>query len=386
MIEGGGIFHGSHWSDRLRTEVYLKALEKMGYHAIAMGGEEFVFGAEFIKDQIKGLKVPFLSANAYAGKPEELIGIPYVIKELGRVKVAILGLTAPPVKRPATPHWRREPMQAGESSFEVADPLTRAREYLAILKDKVDLVIVVSDLPEKENRILASEFGDIQVILSTRGRAPIENVNGTVIVTARSGYLARLDLYVSSEGRPLRHEIDRIHLSEDIASDPEIKQFISRSFAEGVKNKGVQPAGRQKPSDERLNQEGDNGYAGAENCRRCHEKEYRAWKTTRHARAFETLMQARSQVYPDCFSCHTTGFRPRPPIGRLRGVQCEVCHGPGMQHTINPATSRLRGNVPVSVCMECHNKEITPNFDQQKELFFDKIRHDGMSIKKGQPR
>ncbi|MEW6326522.1 MAG: hypothetical protein AB1487_02845 [Thermodesulfobacteriota bacterium] len=73
-------------------------------------------------------------------------------------------------------------------------------------------------------------------------------------------------------------------------------------------------------------------------------------------------------------------------MGRLRGVQCEACHGPGKQHIIQPQVSRLIDDVPVSVCMECHNKEITPNFDQQKELFFDKIRHDGMSRKKGQPR
>ncbi|MEW6326523.1 MAG: hypothetical protein AB1487_02855 [Thermodesulfobacteriota bacterium] len=281
----------------------------MGYHATAIGGEEFVFGTEFIKDQIKGLKVPFLSANVYVdethirpdrtkdnvnppsppfskgGNPlspplekgdtggftvesKELLGRPYVIKEFGHIKVAILGLTAPPIKRFPVPRWRREPVQAGESGVEVADPLLKAREYLAILKDKVDIVIVVSDLPE--NRTFASEFGDIQVILSSRGRAPVENVNGTVVVTARSGYLARLDLYVSSEGRLLRHEINWIHLSEKIASDPEIKQFISRSFAEGIKNNPpesphtppLQKGGRGGFSGERLNQEGDNGYVG----------------------------------------------------------------------------------------------------------------------------
>jgi hypothetical protein len=378
----------------------------MGYHAIAMGGEEFVFGTEFIKDQIRGIKVPFLSANAYVGEAKEPMGRPYIIRELGRVKVAILGLTAPPVKKFPVPHGDREPVQAEESAFEVADPLTKARENLAILKGKADLVIVVSDLPEKENRTLASEFGDIHVILSTRGRVPIENVNGTVVVAARSGYLARLDLYVSSEGRPLRHEINWIHLSEDIASDPEIKQFISRSLAEGVKNKrtrdnkdnppgpSLSKGGSQTPplekgglggfSDERLNQEGDNGYAGAESCRRCHEKEYRAWKMTGHARAFETLTRARSQVYPDCFSCHTTGLTLSQPAGPLKGVQCEACHGPGVRHTINPATSRLRGTVPVSVCMQCHNKDITPTLEQQKDLFYGRIRHD--DIKNAQPR
>jgi hypothetical protein len=362
----------------------------MGYHAIAMGGEEFVFGTEFIKDQIRGLKVPFLSANAYVGEAKEPMGRPYIIRELGRVKVAILGLTAPPVKKFPVPHGDREPVQAGESAFEVADPLLKAKEYLTILKGKVGLVIVVSDLPEKENRTLASEFGDIQVILSTRGRVPIENVNGTVIVIPRSGYLARLDLYVSSKGQPLRHEIDWIHLSEDIASDHEIKQFISRSLAEGVKNNPPSPPfgkeGLGGFSDERLSQEGDNGYVGAENCRRCHEKEYRVWKMTRHARAFETLTQARSQVYPDCFSCHTTGLTLSQPAGPLKGVQCEACHGPGKEHIVQPVTSQLRRPVPVSICLECHNKDITPTLEQQKEIFFGKIRHDGMSIKNAQPR
>ncbi len=358
----------------------------MGYHAIAMGGEEFTFGTEFLKDQIGASKIPFLSANAYVGETKEPLGRPYIIRELGRVKVAILGLTAPPVKKSPVPHGDREPVQAGESAFEVADPLLKAKEYLTILKGKVGLVIVVSDLPENENRILASEFGDIRVVLSTRGRVPIENVSGTVVVAARSGYLARLDLYINSEGRPLRHEINWIHLSEDVPSDPEIKEFISQTQAEIIKSKGQAPAGNGQVSDQPPNQKGAADYVGADNCRHCHEKEYASWRITRHARAFATLTQARSQDYPACLQCHTTGLTLSQPVEPLKGVQCEVCHGPGKEHIIQPVRSQLRRPVPVSICMECHNKEITPNFEQQKDLFYGRIRHDGVNMKKGQPR
>ncbi|MDD5153152.1 MAG: multiheme c-type cytochrome [Desulfovibrionales bacterium] len=375
MIEGSGAFHGAGPTDLVRTEVYLKTLEKMGYHAIALGGDAFNFGTDFIRNQIKTLKTPFLSASVHKGEAKELLGRPYLIKELGPVKVGILALTAPPPSR----------NQIQAEGVEISDPLAGIKKYLPAIKREANLVVVLSDLSEEENRSIISEFGDVQVILAARGKIPVENVNHAVIVSPDQKYLARLDLWVDHNGRLLRHDFKWIYLSLDIAPDPDTEQFISQAYGATVKDRAGQAGAKRKFSDQALEQDRENGYVGAESCRNCHETEYRAWKGTRHSRAFDTLRDVQRHFYPDCISCHTTGFgyptgfQIGQTAGRLAGVECEVCHGPGRKHTFQPETSRLRRTIPASICLACHDKERNPDFEGQKELLFNRINHKALT-------
>jgi len=344
----------------------------MGYHAIALGGDAFNFGTDFIRNQIKTLKTPFLSASVHKGEAKELLGRPYLIKELGPVKVGILALTAPP---------RSQPQIQAEGSA----PLAGIKKYLPTIKREANLIIVLSDLSEEENRSIISEFGDVQVILAARGKIPVENVNHAVIVSPDQKYLARLDLWVDHNGRLLRHDFKWICLSTDIVPDPDTEQFISQAYGAAVKDRAGQAGAKRKLSGHALEQDRDNGYVGADGCRNCHETEYRAWKGTRHYRAFDTLRDVRRHFYPDCVSCHTTGFgyptgfQIGQTAGRLAGVECEVCHGPGRKHIFHPETSQLRRTVPASICLECHDKERNPDFEGQKELLFNRISHKALT-------
>jgi hypothetical protein len=73
-----------------------------------------------------------------------------------------------------------------------------------------------------------------------------------------------------------------------------------------------------------------------------------------------------------CLSCHTTWFRSvdraragaRPPEGEDRGIGCERCHGPGLNHaqaaetgfaeTAIALTSKTPPRVQLDSCVECH--------------------------------
>src|SRR5262249_44097 len=52
-------------------------------------------------------------------------------------------------------------------------------------------------------------------------------------------------------------------------------------------------------------------YVGVENCKSCHPKTYARWSTTRHAHAYQSLLDdpKPNVIYDaDCVTCHTTGF------------------------------------------------------------------------------
>jgi len=70
------------------------------------------------------------------------------------------------------------------------------------------------------------------------------------------------------------------------------------------------------------------------------------------------------KIFYDCGGCHTTGFLPEGHQNGLEGiigtwefegVQCEVCHGPGLKHS----RTSLKKDITIdeNICRKCHGKE-----------------------------
>ena len=103
-------------------------------------------------------------------------------------------------------------------------------------------------------------------------------------------------------------------------------------------------------------------YVGVEKCRICHNKQYKVWESSKHAKAFNAL-NPDEQKQDKCLKCHTTGHE-----AKFKGVQCEACHGPGSGYKTIPimkdrAKAIAAGLVIPSeeTCKKCHNAN-SPNF------------------------
>lgn len=111
------------------------------------------------------------------------------------------------------------------------------------------------------------------------------------------------------------------------------------------------------------------GYAGANACAMCHSELTAGWKTTRHARAFDTLKKKSQEKLPACVKCHVVGFeKPGGYVDQeltpeLAGVQCESCHGPAAAHAANPANKKGLIDPGEKTCRECHTPGQDPKFD-----------------------
>lgn len=113
--------------------------------------------------------------------------------------------------------------------------------------------------------------------------------------------------------------------------------------------------------------EGESSYTGGAACVPCHVDADVFWRTTRHARAYATLVDRNTQYNLECVGCHVTGYE-RPggsavvQVGGLENVQCEVCHGPGSRHVAEPATPGLITLTPErNLCASaCHRPPHVP--------------------------
>jgi hypothetical protein len=118
---------------------------------------------------------------------------------------------------------------------------------------------------------------------------------------------------------------------------------------------------------------GKAGYVGNEACSDCHQEAVDFWKTTVHAKAWETLVKRGQQFDYSCIGCHVTGWEK--PGGStlaknedLRDVGCETCHGPGSIHVDKgglekPMAIQLRPDANLCAS-QCHTKEHSDTFDR----------------------
>lgn len=80
-------------------------------------------------------------------------------------------------------------------------------------------------------------------------------------------------------------------------------------------------------------------------CGNCHVGQQGDWSQTAHAEAWATLQNS-GFAQPFCSGCHTVNSRGNQPFAKVgydsvpdkayHDVQCESCHGPGLEHVKNP--------------------------------------------------
>lgn len=114
-------------------------------------------------------------------------------------------------------------------------------------------------------------------------------------------------------------------------------------------------------------------------CGNCHVGHQVDWINTKHANAWEDL-EASGHANDTCRSCHSVNSKGNIAEGTTgwdatkaevyQDVQCESCHGPGLEHVKNP---EVAANVPLAnahiadvdaSCASCHNGTHHPFVEQ----------------------
>lgn len=118
-------------------------------------------------------------------------------------------------------------------------------------------------------------------------------------------------------------------------------------------------------------------YVGSAKCVECHDTAVDFWKKTRHAKAWNTLVERGQQFDLECTSCHVTGWN-KPggaslaKVEGLEDVQCEVCHGPASIHVAKEGEDEpktLVGGPEPTMCAKlCHTKEHSDTFNYDAYL------------------
>jgi hypothetical protein len=119
---------------------------------------------------------------------------------------------------------------------------------------------------------------------------------------------------------------------------------------------------------------GQASYVGIETCTRCHAAARDVWNGTAHAHAYASLSAQFKEFNLECVGCHVTGYdlpggSTVTHVDKLQDVQCEVCHGPGSKHALDPSAPATIVERPAADrCLGCHHPPHVESFDPLAKL------------------
>ncbi len=320
LIDAGNFLDKDTPQGRLKAEAMLKAFSIMKYDAAAFLKMEKEFPYSFLSGLLKKYKIP-------------------VISDMPQYRQSI--------------STKRDAFHVNVS----VNPMNYQKGKLNVL---------LTDKPISEIKHLKG--WDIIILSSGEILEEPLKVTGMIIV---SGYpkgerLGILTLQMDSGGEILGFKHRWQSLGKDIKEDINVRKTL--------KEYDVRVAGLLKDAGKPLS---EMSYLGSSKCGECHQPFVERWKKTRHAGAFSSLERAGKSNDPECIKCHTVGFGEKggfysaKTTPMLTNVQCEACHGPGREHLLD--ISKPMQPVAEYVCLKCHTKSASPDFNYP--VYLEKIKH-----------
>ncbi len=131
----------------------VRAMNRTGYDAMALGNHEFDFGLERLGKSAREARFPWLCANALRSDGT-LPFAPYAVREIAGLRIGILGLVTPHVA-----NWESPTLLQG---LRFDDTVAAAGRYVPILRgrERCDLVVVIAHEGFERDPATGREHGD----------------------------------------------------------------------------------------------------------------------------------------------------------------------------------------------------------------------------------
>ncbi|MCI5165225.1 MAG: hypothetical protein D3903_03840 [Candidatus Electrothrix sp. GM3_4] len=343
-------------------------MQAMNCQAVGIGAHDLAGGISVLKEIQERHKTVWLSMNLVDPDKKKPIFTPYLITKIGKLKVALFGLTDDQGEHDG------EGKEKGYTILPWQDTLPK---ILAKIGKKVDMTILLSSYSYQINKEIAESVDGLHMILESSHAAPTTEpykIENTLIAQTgtRGKYLGIMRIDWNKAGQWTDKSFNRIRTEEDrlksvsrqlarlkkqkkkaaLAKDKGYKKLsaekkqlvkiiksLKKSRASAPDDEGMCkysnrffPLETSLPEDpevkkiidqaiqkankinqKRLAKMGLNeptitlqDIAGSQKCQKCHTAQMTVWQDSKHAQAWATLEEKNQQFNEDCLLCHVT--------------------------------------------------------------------------------
>ena len=222
VLDGGDSPYNTDLANMSQGQSSVDVMNAQGYDATVLGNHDFDYAFDNLLSLAERAEYAMLSANTYwkdGTYPEQFE--PYIVKEVGGLKVAIVGLTDDGSK--ATTHY------SNTQDIEFHDHWEVGQQVVDQANAEADLVIMLAHLHGANNEVPTRIDGiDMEIGggNDTFGR-PL-NIEGTVVVNPGGvGTCVNQTNLNVKDGELLGYTFNQIILSSDVPEDPEVSAIIA---------------------------------------------------------------------------------------------------------------------------------------------------------------
>jgi len=226
-LNGGDSAQGTPVSTLFRGLPIFEVLRLMPPHAAALGNHEFDYGWRRIAEFQSAARFPILAANVQDPSGRLLTGRAWTILTAGGLRVGVIGVLTEMLPELTTPDltgpWRALPV------------LPAVRRHAAELRDRADLLVVVSHITEEEERAVLTGVPEVGVIVSGHRHGGLQEAvrDGPRVLVRVKSYgveLGRLDLEIDTAAKlPVSSAWKRIPIDAgSFPPAPDIARTVAR--------------------------------------------------------------------------------------------------------------------------------------------------------------
>lgn len=351
ILSAGGLLGANEASEQIKNGFIIKGMNSINYDAIGVQWRDLIYGDEFLINS----DLPWVWSNS-----SDKRYTPGRIIEKGSHKIAFFSWYDPEKEK------KSQALQAAIKEAKTSGAIT----------------ILASDQRLKKAKKLFS-FEHLDILLTKARGEPYgepQLIDQTLILQpgTRGMYMAQLKLKLDQDNRISAFNHDTRSIPASIPDAPQLEPWYS-AYNDAVKADFKHRAELQKQR-----QTSTSPYTGGESCGSCHPRQLEIWKQSEHAKAYEDLVMADKAFDPACVVCHTVGFNQEggfidyPLTPELANVQCESCHGAGLEHAESGGQKQTTNHnwKKEQICAQCHYQEHSPGFNINE--YWEKITHPTM--------
>ncbi|SHI43046.1 5'-nucleotidase C-terminal domain-containing protein [Lutispora thermophila] len=174
VVDAGDTFHGQPFAVISKGESIVKIMNAIGYDVMTPGNHDFNYGQNRLLELANMAQFPIISANLLKADGTTLLN-PYVIKEVGGLKIGIFGLSTPETA------YKTNPKNVEGLTF--ADPVEHAKKMVAELKEQgADAIIALVHLGiDKESKdtsyLVRDNVEGIDLIIDGHSHSTLDSIN-----------------------------------------------------------------------------------------------------------------------------------------------------------------------------------------------------------------
>jgi 5'-nucleotidase len=229
ILDAGDFAQGTIFFNLYNGIPDVEFMNKLHYDALTIGNHEFDKGSEVLAAMIDEAKFPFLAANLSFNEKSPLYKktLPYTIIDCKGCTVGIIGLVTDEV---------RIISNIGEHT-KVLDPARSAQKYINEIKNKTDLIIILSHLGYEEDKKLSGKISGANIIIGGHSHTTtykptiVKDLNNNDVIIVQAGEfgknLGSLKVSVDND-RVSLIDFNLIPVDSTIKPDTEVNKTLDR--------------------------------------------------------------------------------------------------------------------------------------------------------------